>query len=129
MEIGMPPEIRIIEHFGTVMFTIRGLRATAELTSIESLGDSRLECVLPDGYKWLWFNRLINQSGQRGIGGVLLDAVLEYARKENLGILNQVNAYGDIKQSDLEVWYIKKGFQTTGVENLLIWLPNTAKKS
>ncbi len=105
---------------------IPGVRATAELSKL-----TQYEVVTLYGLEqgdWYWFNRLINQSGIPHVGTLLLDAVLEYCRERNYSILNQVNAYGDVSQHDLEDWYIRKGFTPVDSNKygnaLLKWVPS-----
>ena len=77
--------------------------------------------------KWLWFNRLINQSGKPRLGTLLLDAVLAHCEKNHYSILNEVNAYGALSQKDLEKWYMSKGFKPVDYKKygnkLLVWRP------
>ena len=77
--------------------------------------------------KWLWFNRLINQSGKPRLGTMLLDAVLAHCEKNHYSILNEVSAYGALSQRDLEDWYMSKGFKPVDYKQyknkLLVWRP------
>ncbi len=100
-------EVKIVELEGNITAHISGVRATAELTRLGESGTAAFG-LEPD--TWFWFNRLINQSGEPNIGTLLLDKVLEYCREKDYSIANQVSAYGDISQKDLEDWYIRKGF-------------------
>lgn len=103
---GMPAPI-VSEIQGNITARIEGVRAVAEL-SVLSPSELPMFGLEPDN--WLWFNRLINQSGIPRVGTLLLDAVLKYCKEKGYSILNQVSAYGDIKQKALEDWYISKGF-------------------
>ncbi len=100
-------DVIIFEYGGNITAHIKGIRATAELSE---LGQSGVETFGLGPGNWLWFNRLINQSDIPHMGTVLLDKVLEYCKDKNYSIANQVSAYGDISQHDLEDWYIRKGF-------------------
>ncbi|GAI53438.1 unnamed protein product, partial [marine sediment metagenome] len=103
---------------------ISGIRATAELSR---LAKAEVTMFGLEPNNWFWFNRLINQSGIPRIGTLLLNKVLEYCSVKNYSILNQVNAYGDISQKELEDWYIRKGFTPVNYKKyknmLLKWLP------
>jgi len=118
------PEVIITEIEGSITAYIPDVRATAELSSL-----SRPEVIMfgLESNNWYWFNRLINQSGIPRIGTLLLDEVLKYCKEKKYSILNQVNAYGDISQKELEDWYIRKGFTPVNHERygntLLKWLP------
>ena len=120
----MPEEVVITEIVGNITAHIPDVRATAELSSLAN-HEATMFGLEPN--KWLWFNRLINQSGIPRIGTLLLDEVLKYCKGKNYSILNQVNAYGDISQKELEDWYIRKGFTPVDYEKygnmLLKWLP------
>ena len=100
-------EVTITEIADNITAHIPDVRATAELTR---LNNSEAISFGLEPNNWFWFNRLINQSGEPGIGTLLLDKVLEYCSVKNYSIVNQVNAYGDISQKELEDWYIRKGF-------------------
>ena len=100
-------EVTITEYMDNITAHIPGIRETAELSQLGQLGT---EIYGLEPKHWLWFNRLINQSGIPHVGTLLLDKVLEYCKEKNYSIANQVSAYGDISQQDLENWYIRKGF-------------------
>ncbi len=101
------PEVVITEIGGNITAHMSGIRATAELSRL--LAPEAVSFDLePDN--WLWFNRLINQSGIPRVGSLLLDRVLEYCGEKSYSIVNQVSAYGAISQKELEDWYIRKGF-------------------
>jgi len=130
------PAPTISEVQGNITVSIQGVRAVAELSV---LGPSGVSLYGLDPDNWIWFNRLINQSGIPRVGTLLLDAVLSYCEEESYSILNQVNAYGDISQKELEDWYARKGFTPVDYEKygnaLLKWAPkhqaektNPAKK-
>jgi len=117
-------EVVITEIEGNITAHIPDVRATAELSSI---GKAEVVMFGLEPNNWYWFNRLINQSGEPRIGTLLLDGVLKYCKERNYSILNQVNAYGDISQKELEDWYIRKGFTPVNHKKygnmLLKWLP------
>ncbi len=117
-------DVTVAEYGDNITVHIAGIRATAELTK---LGKSGAEVFSLEPNNWLWFNRLINQSGIPNIGTVLLDKVLEYCRERGYSIANQVSAYGDISQHELEDWYIRKGFTPIDVDKygkaFLKWVP------
>ncbi len=100
-------EVTITEYMDNITAHISGVRATAELSV---LGQSGAETFGLEPNHWLWFNRLINQSGIPHVGTLLLDKVLEYCKEKGYSIINQVSAYGAISQKELEDWYIRKGF-------------------
>lgn len=114
----------VSEIYDNITVSIPDVRALAEL-SVLAPSDVSLYDLDPDS--WLWFNRLINQSGIPRVGTLLLDAVLNYCKEKNYSILNQVNAYGDISQKKLEDWYIRKGFTPVDYGKygnaLLKWIP------
>lgn len=118
------PAPTVSEIYGNITVSIPGVRAAAELSVLDPSG-AALYGVDPDN--WLWFNRLINQSGIPRVGTLLLDAVLNYCREKNYSIINQVSAYGDVKQRELEGWYIRKGFSPVNYKKygnaLLKWTP------
>ena len=117
-------EVTITEIADNITAHIPDVRATAELTR---LNNSEAISFGLEPNNWFWFNRLINQSGEPGIGTLLLDKVLEYCSVKNYLIVNQVNAYGDVSQKELEDWYIRKGFTPVNYDKygnaLLKWLP------
>ncbi len=117
-------DVVIFEHGGNITAHIKGIRATAELSE---LGQTGVEAYNLGQGNWLWFNRLINQSEVPHIGTVLLDKVLEYSKEKDYSIVNQVSAYGDISQKDLEDWYIRKGFTPVDSDKygnaFLKWVP------
>ncbi len=118
------PEVEITELGNGITAHIPGLMARAELSRLDESGVATYG-LEPDS--WFWFNRLINQSEYPHIGTLLLDEVLGYFRRKNYSIVNQVNAYGDISQKDLEDWYIRKGFTPVDYGKhgnaLLKWVP------
>lgn len=123
------PEATVSEYMDNITVHISGIRATAELSK---LGQYGAEAYGLEPNDWLWFNRLINQSGIPRIGTLLLDKVLEYCEEKNYPIVNQVNAYGDIGQQDLENWYISKGFVPVDYEKygnaFLKWVPRSEEE-
>ena len=118
------PEVVVTEIEGNVTAHISGVRATAELSR---LSQSEAASFGLEPNNWLWFNRLINQSGIPHVGTLLLDKVLKYCRGKNYSIVNQVSAYGAISQKELEDWYIRKGFTPVDYKKyrntLLKWVP------
>lgn len=124
MVIKPSKEVVIIEIGDSITAYIKDVRATAELSR---LNNSEAIGFGLEPNNWFWFNRLINQSGKPRIGTLLLDEVLKYCSGKSYSILNQVNAYGDISQKELEDWYIRKGFTIVNYEKygnaLLKWLP------
>lgn len=117
-------EVTIVEIEGNITAHIPDVRATAELTSLPP-HEAIMLGLEPN--HWLFFNRLINQSGIPRIGTLLLDEVLKYCKEKKYSIVNQVNAYGDISQSELEDWYMRKGFIPVDYKkygnSVLKWLP------
>ncbi len=118
------PDVKITEVEGSITAYIPGIRATAELSKLTRLDVKEFGL---ESNNWYWFNRLINQSGIPHVGTLLLDGVLEYCEENKYSILNQVSAYGDISQKELENWYIRKGFVPVSYKKygnaLLKWLP------
>lgn len=118
------PEVIITEVGDNITAHIPDVRASAELSS---LAKSEVIMFGLEPNSWFWFNRLINQSGIPRMGTLLLDEVLRYCKEKKYSILNQVNAYGDISQKELEDWYIRKGFTPVNYKRygntLLKWLP------
>jgi len=118
------PKVMVTEIGGNISAHIPNIRAVAELSRLSQEGAAFFS-LEPDN--WFWFNRLINQSGIPRIGTLLLDKVLEYCREKNYSIVNQVSAYGAIRQRDLENWYIHKGFTPVDYKKygntLLKWVP------
>jgi len=127
----MADEIIITDQEDLLTVRIPGKRAVAELTPFVSSLPPWEDFSLPEG-KWFWFNRLINQSGEPGLGGKLLDRLLEYCQEKGYSIFNTVNAYGKFSQHYLERWYIKKGFRPldykTYRNGVLIWRPASTEK-
>lgn len=118
--------VTITEYVGRISAVIPGERASADLSSIEpelliSFGIDRI------AKGWYFFNRLINQSGKPGLGTLLLDRVLAFCKEHNYSILNQVSAYGNLSQAELERWYISKGFKPVNYKmyknSVLKWEP------
>jgi len=122
----MTDEIIVVDHVEGITVRVQGKRAVAELTQLTSSPLTGQDAHLPEGH-WLWFNRLINQSGEPGLGGRLLDRLLEYCQEAGYSIFNTVNAYDHTKQHSLERWYMKKGFKPLNPEvfgnGVLIWQP------
>jgi hypothetical protein len=118
------PEVVMTEIEGSVRAYIPGVRAVAELSRLTP-PEAALYDLEPNN--WLWFNRLINQSGIPRIGTLLLDKVFSYCEEKGYSILNEVNAYGAISQKELEDWYIRKGFTPVDYKKygnkLLKWSP------
>ncbi len=117
-------DVTVAEYSGNITVHIQGIRASA---SLSKLGESGAETFGLEPDNWLWFNRLINQSEILGIGTMLLDKVLEYCQEKGYSIANQVSAYGDLSQRDLEDWYIRKGFIPVNASKygnaFLKWVP------
>lgn len=124
------PAPTVSEIYGNITVSMLGVRAVAELSVLDPSG-AALYGVDPDN--WLWFNRLINQSGIPRVGSLLLDAVLNYCKEKSYSILNQVSAYGNVKQKELEGWYIRKGFSPVNYKKygnaLLKWTPPNPKSA
>jgi len=119
------PKPILVETENGLQVSIPEERASATLSWLEP------EFLFPgtslEPGKWLWFNRIINQSGKPYLGTILLDAVLSHCKKNRYSILNEVSAYGALSQKDLENWYISKGFRPLDYKKygnkLLIWRP------
>jgi len=107
---------------GHISAYIPSERASADLSEIEP--EMVPELGLPPG-KWYWFNRIINQSGKPHLGSLLLDEVLSYCKDKNYRILNQVQPYGKLTRSELERWYLSRGFVPLDYKkygySLLVW--------
>lgn len=120
------PGVVVTEVEENITAHMPGIRATAELTR---LSPSEAASFGLEANNWLWFNRLINQSGIPRVGTLLLDGVLGYCKEKNYSIVNQVNAYGAVSQQDLESWYIRKGFTPVDYKKygntLLKWAPRS----
>lgn len=119
-------KVTITESDGHISAFIPGERASADLSAIEpelliNFGIGRI------AKGWYFFNRLINQSGKQGLGTLILDKVLAYCQEHGYSILNQVNAYGNLNQAQLERWYISKGFKPVNYKmyknSVLKWEP------
>lgn len=121
------PEVVITEIEGNITAHIPGVRAVAELSKLDQYGVT-LYGLGPSN--WLWFNRLINQSGIPRVGTLLLDEVLRYCGEKDYSIVNQVSAYGAVSQRELEDWYIRKGFTPVDYKKhgntLLKWTPHSS---
>jgi len=121
-------EVVVLESPESITVTIRGKRVRAEISPLIA-GFGELD--LPSG-KWWFFNRLINETGEKGLGGVVLDELLKYCQDKGYSILNTVNAYGGMPQKVLENWYISKGFKAFDHKRfkntLLIWVPKEMTK-
>ena len=117
-------EIEVFETPNGISIHIPGERASATLTRMDSFPIK--EYNLGPG-EWFFFNRLINQSGKPGLGTQMLRKILTHCQENKYSILNTVNAYGQIKQKDLEKWYISKGFVPLNYRefrnSVLIWRP------
>ena len=91
------------------------LRASASLTRISEAGqpiESSFKYLNLDViYSWWWFNRLINKSGVRGLGEMILIKLMDYCDQHKYAILNQVSAYERMGQKMLEDIYMSRGFQ------------------
>jgi hypothetical protein len=118
----------IKEQDGIITAFEEGKKASAELTKINSLGD--LDGIAENSFwedKWFFFKKLLNQSGEKGLGTTLLDEVLEYCRKKQYSILHTVKAYGGYGQKETEEWFISKGFKPLNYNKykntVLIWRP------
>ena len=120
----MTTEIELIEISNGLTIYIPEERASATLTRMDY--EIYKHWKLEPG-EWFFFNRLINQSGKPGLGSKMLNKILAYCQEHKYSILNTVNAYGSIKQKDLEHWYISKGFSPLNPKmfknSVLIWRP------
>jgi hypothetical protein len=118
----------ITERDGQITAFEEGKRAVAELTRLDSLAD--LDGIAENSFwedKWFFFKRLVNQSGEKGLGTSLLDEVLAYCRQKKYSILHTVQAMGGYGQKETEDWFISRGFQplnyTKYKNRVLIWRP------
>jgi len=120
----MTDEIDLIEVNSGIVVGVPGERASADLSRISTIYAKDL--ALEPG-EWLWFNRLINQSGKPGLGTKMLNKILAHCQENGYSILNQVNAYGALNQTTLENWYMSKGFSPFDYKkyknSILIWRP------
>lgn len=124
----MTSEIEFVVTPHGISVFVPGERASADLTGI---GSPQVEGLVeefdPGSGEWLWFSRLINQSGKPGLGTKMLDRILAYCQENGYSILNQVSAYGGIRQGDLEKWYMSKGFVPLDCKkyrnSVLVWRP------
>lgn len=117
-------EIELFEIDNSIMARVPGELASADLSRIDP--SLAIDFNLEPG-EWFFFNRLINQSGKPGLGTKMLNKILTHCQKNRYSILNQVNAYGQIKQKNLEKWYMSKGFTPLNYKkyknSALIWRP------
>lgn len=118
----------ITEKDGVIAAIEEGRNASAELTKINSLGD--LDGIVENSFwedKWYFFKKLINQSGEKGLGTALLDEVLEYCRQKKYSILHTVTGIGGYSQQETEDWFLSKGFKPLNYKKynntILIWRP------
>lgn len=77
------------------------------------------------GFKLAFFNRLFSRDRGKGIGGDLVELLLDECDKNNIVMLCAVNAYGDLKQNQLLKFYKKHGFVETfeKCKDALIYYP------
>jgi hypothetical protein len=118
----------ITEKDGLITAFEEGKSGVAELSRLQSLAD--LDGVDENSFwegHWFFFKRLVNQSGEKGLGTNLLVEVLAYCGQKKYSILHTVNAYGGYGQKETEDWFISKGFKPLNVNkyknNVLIWRP------
>jgi hypothetical protein len=86
---------------------VPGQRASASLMFIgrEDFG----EVKLPPG-QWLFWNRLINQSGIGGLGTLIFNEVVEYCKRRKYSILSEISPYGRMTKPKLIQLHMSKGF-------------------
>jgi len=97
---------------------------------------SRAELSLVDDFlpeipgRAFFFNRLIAGIPGKGGGTAVLKKALEHSDKTDTPIINQVNAYGNLSQTQLVAYYKKHGFSRIaakyGDDGLVYW-PNKSK--
>ena len=108
------PEIdkMITERNGTITAFEEGKRVVAELTKMNTqrVMDGIIGGTLWER-DWFFFTRLVNQSGEKGLGSKILDEVLEYCKQKKYSIFHIVRAYGGYGQKETEDWFISKGFK------------------
>jgi len=79
---------------------------------------------LPDDeHLWFYFNRLFVHPNLRrqGIADFLVDKVVDFAQREQISILGEVNPYGDLDLEALSAFYVKHGF--TRHDETVIFVP------
>lgn len=77
------------------------------------------------GFKLAFFNRLFSRDRNKGIGRDLVELLLKECDKNNIVMICEVNAYGDLKQNQLREFYKRHGFVETFeyCSNGLIYYP------
>ena len=67
----------------------------------------------PDQNDHFFFNRLLifRAFRNRGLGGILLDNILQKANDTKISIINSVNAYGELSKEDTILFYKRHGFE------------------
>ena len=77
--------------------------------------------------KVYFFNRLLSGKPGQGGGTIVLKQLLEYIDKIGIPLLDQVNAYGNLSQKQLILYYKKFGFVPFNKkkygDNVLIYYP------
>lgn len=102
-------------------------RSTAESSLVDT---DVLDCYIDkskgkQGFKLAFFNRLFSRDRRKGIGGDLVELLLKECDKNNIVMICEVNAYGDLKQKQLREFYKRHGFVETleECEDGLIYYP------
>ena len=78
-----------------------------------------------------FFNRLVTRNPGKGGGTKVLNQLLAYIDSVGVPLLNQVSAYGNLSQKDLEAYYKRHGFtrvSDTYGDELLIYYPKNYVK-
>ena len=71
-----------------------------------------------------YFNRLFVHKELRGkeIGTALVEKVVNFCKTNNVSLINDINAYGDLDLKQLKQFYIKNGFNETLLEDKVVLL-------
>lgn len=122
-------EFRIIESPPTTI--ICEMESHSESSFSESDRETYQDLINPeylvDGYRYAFYNRLVSNKTGYGIGGKLVDMTLDYCDTNNIVLINNINAYGDMEFEQLREFYKRHGFveMYEPLDCGLIYYPNS----
>jgi hypothetical protein len=109
------------KSYSSVLLTDQGPAGTATLSSAIDYSTKRIRKLFPSSTQPCFdFNRIFVPSGFRNqrFGSFILDKVVEWAKREKVFIVNDMNPYGDLNLEELTAFFVKHGFKVLGEETV-----------
>lgn len=118
-------EFTVLDFDGAFVIKHNPTNSVAEASFVDDAYDDLLDETRVGTGGCAFFNRLLSNKPHEGIGGDLVDLLLEHCTVNDITMICQVNAYGELTQEQLTEFYIRHGFEPINpdIPEALIYYP------